>query len=135
MAGLPFPYGLNCIDMKITCLYRNDHERPIDDPLPEIGGRRFIFRILSGDWLDPIWPPFGNNWFKPPFPTKVLHIKLPVAFFIAWKWPFFNKAGYLGWKTYGVDAKEYKEWLCDPSEVYDGSQALCLSFRPFASIK
>lgn len=121
--------------MKISIIYRNDPERPIDDPLPEIGGHKLIFRIMKGDWLDPYWPPFGNSWFNPPFPTRVLHVKIPFAPFIAWKWPFFNKAGYIGWKVYGVDAPQYKEWLTAPENVYDGSQALCLSFRPFASIK
>lgn len=122
--------------MKVNCIYRNDPERGLTDPIPELTGRKFIFRLCTGDWLDPVWPLFGNSWFHPPFPTKVLHInsKLPLPF-IAWKYPFVNKGGYLGWKIYGVDNDVYKEWLCDPVEVYDGSQALCLSFRPFATIK
>jgi hypothetical protein len=121
--------------MQVDVIYRNDPERGLTDPVPELGGRKFIFRILKGDWLDPYWPLFGNSWFNPPFPTKVLHIKLPFAFFVAWKWPFVNKGGYVGWKVYGVDHEVYKTWLTSEENIYDGSQALCLSFRPFATIK
>ena len=120
--------------MKVKILYRNDPERGDTDPLPELGGRRFIFRIYSGRWLDPILS-WGSNWFHPPYPKTVLNIPMPFAPFIAWKWPFMDKAGYIGWKLYGVDAPAYKEWLCDPDEVYEGSQALCLSVRLFATIK
>lgn len=121
--------------MQVKCLYRNDPERDLDDPVPELGGRRFIFRIYQGDWLDPFLS-WGSNWFHPPYPKYVLHVWLPIAFFIAWKWPFVNRAMYLGWKRYGVDAPEYKEWLCKdmPEEVYDGSKALCLSCRPGAKV-
>lgn len=122
--------------MKIKTLYRNDPERGLTDPLPELGGRKFVFRIYSGDWLDPILS-WGSNWFHPPYPKTVLHVNvpLPILPFIAWKWPFIDKAGYFGWKLYGVDAPAYKEWLCDPAEVYNGSQAVCLSFRPFATLR
>lgn len=120
--------------MKTEVLYRNDSERGLTDPLPELGGRRFIFRIYKGTWLDPILS-WGSNWFHPPYPTTVLQLKMPLMPFIAWKWPFMDKAGYFGFKLYGVDAEAYKEWLCDPAEVYDGSQACCFSFRPFASVK
>lgn len=123
--------------MKITCHYRNDPERGLTDPLPELGGRRFVFRLYSGDWLDPIWPLFGNTWFHPPFPSKVFHLRCrwPLLPFIAWKWPFVNKAGYLGFKLYGVDNAVYAQWLCRVEEIFDGSQAVCLSVRPFASLK
>lgn len=122
--------------MKIKVLYRNDPERGLTDPVLEPGGRKLVFRLVSGDWLDPYWPPFGNSWFNPPFPTGVLHVnvKLPLPF-ICFKWPFMNRCCYLGWKIYGVDNDVYKTWLTAPENVYDGSQALCLSFRPFASIK
>jgi hypothetical protein len=121
--------------MNVICHYRNDPERPLDDPVPELNGRAFVFRLYSGDWLDPIFS-WGSNWFKKPYPKRVLHLRvsLPVLPFIAWRWPFSNRAGYLGFKRYGVDAQEYKEWLCDPAEVYEGSKALCLSCRPFARI-
>jgi hypothetical protein len=123
--------------MKITCHYRNDPERGLTDPVLEKDGRRFVFRLYSGDWLDPIWPLVGNSWFSPPFPTKVLHrfVTLPLLPFVAWKWPFMDKAGYLGFKLYGVDNAVYAQWLTTADQIYNGSQAVCLSFRPFASIK
>ena len=120
--------------MNITCHYRNDPERPLTDPLPEPGGRRFIFRLYSGDWLDPVC--VGTNWFNPPYPKRIWHrfVKWPVLPFIAWRWPFTTRGGYLGFKLYGVDAPQYREWLCKPEEVYDGSQAVCLTVRPFADL-
>lgn len=122
--------------MWAKCNYRNDPERPLDDPVPEPGGRKFIFRLYSGDWLDPALS-WGSNWFHPPFPKVVLHlnVKWPVLPFVAWKWPFMDRAFYGGWKRYGVDSEAYKQWLCKPEEVYPGSKALCLSIRPFARIK
>lgn len=125
--------------MKITCHYRNDPERGLTDPVLEKTGRRFVFRLYSGDWLDPIHISLfkSGNWFNPPFPTNVIHrfVKWPVLPFIAWKWPFMDKAGYLGFKLYGVDNDVYSQWLTTQDQIYDGSQAVCFSFRPFASIK
>lgn len=117
--------------MKIICHYRNDPERGLTDPLPELGGRKFIFRLYSGDVCDPV----NGNWFKEPFPTKVIRFfcKWPVLPFIAWRWPFTTRGGYLGCKLYGVDPEVYKQWI-DPKEVYLGSQAVCFSIRPFANL-
>lgn len=166
--------------MNVTCYYRNDPERPLEDPVLEPGGRRFVFRLVKGTWLDPI-ASWGSNWFHPPYPNSVLrlsmslwysafHFSFFVAFlwflsgvtpsapvekffyfvgwlvgvvgllftpgyFIAFKWPFIDRCFYAGWKVYGVDAPEYKEWLCPAKEVYEGSKALCLSVRPFAKIR
>lgn len=118
--------------MKVTCHYRNDPERKLTDPLPEIGGRKFIFRLYSGDVCDPV----NGNWFKEPFPTKVIRFfcKWPVLPFIAWKWPFVKKAGYIGAKLYGADPVAYKNWMPE-TDVYPGSQAVCFSIRPFASLE
>lgn len=121
--------------MKITILYRNDTERPLTDPLPELGGRKFIFRLYSGDICDPVLGTlFGYQWFGPNYPKYVWRTttKVPLPF-IAFKWPFINKACYFGFKVYGVDSEAYKNWL-PPEEVYDGSQAVCLTIRPFATI-
>ena len=117
--------------MIVNCYYRNDPERKLTDPLPELGGRKFIFRLYSGDVCDPL----NGNWFVPPFPTRVIRFfcKLPILPFIAWKWPFFKKAGYIGAKLYGVDPEAYKNWMPE-EDVFDGSQAVCLSLRPFATI-
>ena len=116
--------------MEVKCLYRNDPERPLTDPLPEINGRKFVFRIYSGDVCDPM----NGNWFEPPWPKYVIRFKFNFLPFIAWKWPFINRAGYIGFKLYGVDSEAYKNWI-DPSEVYDGSQAVCTSIRLGAKIK
>ena len=117
--------------MKVTCHYRNDPERELTDPLPEISGRRFIFRLYSGDICDPL----NGNWFVEPYPTKVIRFfcKYPVLPFIAWRWPFSNRGGYLGFKLYGVDPIVYKNWIAE-KDVYLGSQAVCLSARPFANL-
>jgi len=118
--------------VKVICYYRNDHERPLVDPLPELGGRRFIVRLYSGDVCDP----FGGQWFGPDYPKHVIRFftRLPILPFVAWKWPFMDRAGYIGFKLYGVDAPAYKHWM-PPDDVYDGSQAVCFSFRPFATIE
>ena len=50
-----------------------------------------------------------------------------------WRWPGTNRGGYLGFKLYGVDAEAYKNWI-SPEEVYEGSQAVCLTVRPFANL-
>ena len=123
--------------MNVTCHYRNDPERDLTDPLPELGGRKFVFRLYSGDICDPVQ--IGGNWFQPPYPTRVWRtfVKLPILPFIAFKWPFMNRAFYAGFKLYGVDANAYKEWGVGikPEDVYKGSLALCTSVRPFATIR
>lgn len=115
--------------MQVDVRYRNDPERGLTDPLPELGGRRFVMRVYSGDVCDPL---FGN-WFTPPWPKYVVRFKFRFLPFVAWKWPLINRAGYIGFKLYGADAEAYKNWM--PAEdVYDGSQALCFSVRPAATI-
>lgn len=178
--------------MKVVCHYRNDPERPLTDPLPEPGGRAFIFRLYSGDVCDPIQIG-GGNWFKKPYPKRVARFRFTLwysalhliaalwvlwcasslaldwwrqgdvldllctavvsavgiiilvttpGYFVAWRWPSWapfglaGRAAYLGWKCYGVDAPEYKQWPVGirPEDVYPGSLALCSSCRPFARI-
>ena len=118
--------------MKVTCHYRNDPERGLTDPVLEKGGRRFVFRLYSGDICDPL----NGNWFSAPYPTKVWRTfcSKPILPFIAWRWPFSNKAGYIGFKEYGADSEQYKNWM-PHEDVYEGSQALCLSLRPFATME
>ena len=119
--------------MQVTCHYRNDKERPLVDPLPELGGRSFIFRLYSGDINQPVSLTAG--WFEPPFAKYVWKkfVKLPILPFIAWRWPFTTKGGYCGFKLYGVDSPAYKLWM-NPDDVYDGSQAVHLSIRPSAQL-
>jgi hypothetical protein len=113
--------------VRVETFYRNDHDRELVDPLPEKDG--WVFRLLYGDVCDPWLDPDG--WFKPrlPFFTMRFWTPIPLPFF-AWragKW-----TGYLGFKVYGVDSEHYLGWL-KPEDVYKGSQAMCLSFRPFAN--
>lgn len=118
--------------MKATCHYRNDPERGLTDPVLEPGGRRFVFRLYSGDVMRPL----DGKWFEEPYPTRVLRFfcRLPVLPFITFRWPFLDKACYIGFKVFGVDSPAYLNWL-PTSEVYPGSQALCPSFRPFANLE
>lgn len=115
--------------MRIICHYRNDPERPPLDPTPEAGGRRFVFRLYSGDVCRPV---FGQ-WFGPRYPRFVIRFfcRWPVLPLIAWRWPFLERVGYVGFKPFGADSEAYKNWM-KPDEVYAGSQALCPSIRPIA---
>lgn len=119
--------------MKVSVLYRNDPERPLTDPLPEPGKRRFVLRIYLGDYCDPFRDPDG--WFGRALPVIIIRVNLPwlPLPFVAWKWPFVNRAAYIGFKLYGVDSDRYKDWL-PAHEVFDGSQAVHFSVRPFANI-
>ena len=120
--------------MKVDVIYRNDPERPITDPVLEPGGRRLVLRVYRGDVCDPVLGTlFGYHWFEPPFPKYVVRKKVSARPFLIFKWPFLNRCCYMGWKAYGVDSEAYKNWI-DPAEVYEGSQALCLTIRPFAKL-
>jgi len=122
--------------MKVTCHYRTDPERELTDPLPEKHWS-FVFRLYSGDICSPVLGTFfGEHWFEAPFPKYVWRAfcRWPVLPFIAWRCN--TKGGYAGFKLYGMDAPAYKLWPVgvEPEEVYQGSQALCLTARPFASL-
>lgn len=117
--------------MEVKVLWRNDPERPLTDPLPELGGRRLIVRIYSGDFCDPYGDPDG--WFGPKLPRWVIRLKLPFMPFLAWRWPFTNRGGYVGFKLYGVDSPNYTTFI-PAEEVFEGSRACHLSFRPNANI-
>ena len=112
--------------MNIIQTWRSDWDRPITDPLPERDG--VVFRLTRGDVCDPWFDPDG--WFGPSKPFYTLRFRswVPLPFF-AWKWGRWM--GYIGFKVYGVDSEHYRSWLPE-SDVYAGSQAMCLSFRPFA---
>lgn len=115
--------------------YQNDPERLAFDPVPEIGGRRFIVRVYSGDWLRPFGP---GNWLKEPFFRSYVrgHTTRAILPFIAWRWPFSDKGGYVGFKPFGADYRQYPmydAWM----PVHDtgvGSKALCPSIRLFADL-
>ena len=122
--------------MKVIIHYRSDPERGLTDPLPEKKWS-FVFRLYSGDICSPVLGTFfGEKWFEPPFPKYVWRsfCKWPVLPFIAWR---CNKhGGYIGFKLYGMDSPQYKEWPVGikPEDVFDGSQALCLTISPYRTI-
>ena len=114
--------------MKVIRGWSTNPDRPSDDPLLEKPYSLFI-EFRGGDICDPQ----SGNWFQAPFPTRVWRafLKYPLIPFISWR--FKNKGGYLGAKIYGADSEAYLNWM--PNEdVYTGSQAICISFRPFATI-
>lgn len=100
-------------------------DNPATSPFPIRNG--LLAELRGGDVCDPVG--VGTNWFSPPFPKRVLRwrCRWPVLPYIACRWGRFGF--YMGWKIYGVDAPEYKDWLCDPAEVYAGSQAMCFTIR------
>ena len=116
--------------MNVIRGWSTDRTRPLTDPLLEKNGLFIEFR--GGDVLDPVQ--ISGNWFTPPFPSRVLRFfcKYPIFPFISYR--LGKKGGYIGAKAYGADSEAYKNWM-KPEEVYDGSRALCFSFRPFASMK
>lgn len=125
--------------LQVKVLYRNDPERELTDPLPRLSGRGFIHRVYSGDVLDPS----GGEWFKPPFHNFIIRWRTERRLhFFAWRYPTWlpflgGRGGYAGFKLYGVDCPEYAEWPVGmkPEDVCPGSQALCLTIRPFARLQ
>lgn len=96
-------------------------------------------RIIGTDERDPWKPgiyfrggdvvrPLNGQWFGPKYPTKYLHFFVPFRIlpFISFKIGRFGM--YCGFKVFGVDPEAYKNWL-PVEEVYDGSVALCPSWR------
>ncbi len=114
--------------MKVIRGWSSNPSRPLKDPLLESNGIFIEFR--GGDFCDPI---DGGQWFGPKYPKKFLRFFLayPLIPFISWR--AGNRGGYLGAKAYGADPEVYKSWM-NPEDVYEGSNALCFSFRPFADL-
>lgn len=111
--------------MKVLRGWSTNKDWPLVKPFLEKSGIFVEFR--GGDF---IFPKGKGEWFKPPyFPKGVFRS------FLTWPWlPFItirigNWGMYFGAKAFGVDAPAYKEWMCDPAEVYDGSQAIMFSIR------
>ena len=115
--------------VEIYARSKNDADRPVTDPLPESDG--FYWRWVKGDVCDPWRDPDG--WFAPRLPTFTVRFwsYLPLPF-LAWR--VGRWTGYIGFKVYGVDSEHYLGWL-GREDVYPGSRAMCLSFRPFAKIE
>lgn len=118
--------------MKVGVIYRNDPERVLEDPVLEIGGRRFVFRVYEGDYCDPFVDPDG--WFGPTPPKILVRLRLSWMPFVAWRWPFTKRGAYVGFKLYGVDSENYRLMLPD-ADVFVGSMACHLSIRPFANLE
>lgn len=114
--------------MKVIIGWSNKPDRNYKDPLLEGNGLWIEFR--GGDVCDPI----GGNWFTEPFPKTVIRFSTSLAWLPWISWKVGKKGGYIGFKAYGADSDAYKNWM-KPEEVYDGSEALCFSIRPFATIR
>jgi hypothetical protein len=111
--------------MKIIRGFCTNKDQAITNPFPEKNG--FYFALHGGDVCEPLG--LGSNWFAPPYPKRVWRwfCKKPLLPFLSYR--FGSLIGYVGAKPFGVDSPSYKEWLCEPIEVYDGSQALCFTIR------
>lgn len=110
--------------MLVNRIFSTNPDQPSTSPFPVKNG--ILLELRTGDVCDPIG--IGSNWFNPPFPKYVLRYfsRIPLPYIAA----RFGAIGfYAGWKIYGVDAPEYKQWLCKPEEVYDGSLAMCFTIR------
>jgi hypothetical protein len=119
--------------MKVIRGYSTHPEQPLTKPFLSSNGLFIEFR--GGDVCDPVQIGlFGGKWFEPPYPKHVWRwfCRYPLLPFISWR--LGGKGGYIGFKAYGADSPAYKNWM-NPDDVYDGSQALCLSIRPFATMR
>lgn len=72
-----------------------------------------------------------QEWVKHLINGVLLLLTLPATPGVWVSYRIGKRAGYYGWKIYGVDSDAYRNWL-DPLDVYDGSQAMMLSIRPWA---
>jgi hypothetical protein len=110
--------------VNVTLLKTTHPDLPLTTPFPPRG---VMVRWLRGDLCDPIADPDG--WYGPRWPLitirAVLKFSLP---FIAWR--FGPLKGYIGAKVYGY-IPEYRGWWPE-KDCHEGSQAMCLSFRPFS---
>jgi len=114
--------------MRITRGLSTNTTQPATAPFPLSSG--IFMELRGGDICHPIG---SGDWFKHPYFKRVFRAfcRWPVLPFISWR--FGSKGGYIGAKIYGVDSPEYKNWLPE-KDVFEGSQAIMLSIRPFASM-
>lgn len=94
---------------------------PLTKPYPSKTG--VIVRVLGGNV---VYPWGDGDWFAPPYFASVLKFFMPIPIM-----PFFSvRIGrfgfYIGAKVFGVDSPAYGNWMCDPSDVYEGSMAMML---------
>lgn len=114
--------------MRVIRGLSTNKDQPSTAPFRKTSGIFIEFR--GGSFCHPLGQ---GDWFKPPYFERVLHFFLgwPIIPFISWR--IGNRGGYFGAKIYGVDSEAYKNWL-PAEEVYDGSQAIMFSIRPFANL-
>jgi len=109
-------------------VYNRSGQPVTTSPFLEKNG--IAFELRGGD----ICHPWGSgDWFKPPYFRSVWRAfcRWPVLPWITWRRG--NRGGYIGFKAYGADSEAYKNWM-DPADVYEGSMALQMSCRPFATL-
>lgn len=111
--------------MKISRGFTTNEDQPLTSPFPTCGW--YYFALHGGDVAEPVG--FGTNWFAPPYPKRVWRWFCKWNVLPFFSWVLLGKRGYMGFKAYGVDHEQYAEWLCDASEVYEGSLALCITVR------
>lgn len=116
------------MNVEIVRRSKSDEGRSPTQPFPATDG--FIWRLVRGDYCDPILDPDG--WFGATPPKVLLRYRftqLALPFF-AWKIGFWR--GYCGAKVFGVDSPAYRDFLPE-KDVEVGSQAFCLSARLFST--
>lgn len=118
--------------MIVTRGYSTNPSRDLLDPVLEKHWS-FFFELRGGD----VVRPRDGNWLKPPFPKKVWRwfCRRNLLPFIAWS--FSGRAGYLGFKAFSADGREYPQYLewMPLEDTGPGSVALTPSFRPFADMR
>lgn len=103
--------------------------QPLTSPFP--AGQGIFIELRGGDILHPRGQ---GDWFRPPYFARIFRAfcRWPVLPFVSWRLGTWG--GYLGAKAYGADSDAYRAWM-PAGDVGDGSVALMLSIRPFATLK
>ena len=115
--------------MKVTVLFNSNPDIPLTTPFPKENWS-IMHRVMNGDVCDM----FFGNWFKEPWPKVLLRwYSEKKHHYWSWRW-FGNQGGYIGWKVYGADSPQYLNWMRQ-ADVYEGSQAMCLTISLFHTIK
>ncbi len=108
--------------------WSNKPDRTMLATLMEESG--FLIEFRGGDVCDP----FGGTWFDPDrLPRYVWRTFFKRACLPWISWRLGPAGGHIGFKAYGADSEDYKHWM-NRDDVHAGSQALCFSIRPFASV-
>lgn len=120
--------------MNVTIVRTNHPDHPITKPFPPANrfGCGLLIRWVAGDRYDP--HVIAKDWYSPPWPVDYVRERIPEdepMLYFAWR--LWGWSGYIGAKVYGFDLPEYRNFPGVTTEdVYEGSQAFCLTVRPFA---